>query len=108
MTLYKFHFYPDKNEGAGITHTVLPLRDFDHGELHGAGAVADQALDLHEEQAKDQSFPSQLKGPLRISCAHEALQPTPAQRSASPTAPHKAYSLLGMGASTTTLFSDPT
>lgn len=34
------HSYPHKDEQAGVSHAVLPLRDLDHGKLVWAGAVA--------------------------------------------------------------------
>ena len=38
--------YPDKNEGAGVPHAILPLRHLDHGELNWARAAAHEALNL--------------------------------------------------------------
>ena len=38
--------YPDEDESVGVPHSVLPLRYLDHGELHWACAMADEALHL--------------------------------------------------------------
>lgn len=44
------HSYPHKNEQAGVSHAVLPLRDLDHGKLVWAGAVAQDLPHLRPEE----------------------------------------------------------
>ena len=39
-------YYPDEDQGAGVSNFVLPLRHLGHGELTGAGAAAQDLTHL--------------------------------------------------------------
>lgn len=44
--------YPDEDQRAGVSHLVLPLRHLDHGELSGAGALAQNLPHLRKNRSE--------------------------------------------------------
>lgn len=57
MSLHLSGTYPDEDERVGVPDSVLPLRQLDHGELHWACAMADEALHLWAAAAEAQLSP---------------------------------------------------